>query len=164
MGLNDCHRLALPPTVLIPMTCVQITEKSLSNEAALTPSRSGAFAWSSELSLEPGPGKGTCWCPCATFPGAGSANGVGSGGIGSTSVPQCRAGGVLQTLLGMCNLSGESAIQIFSLDAAYNERRNVSQAAAAWPAIRGRLSVPVLSRRGGSGQNPKGKALFNAMG
>lgn len=53
MGLNDCHRLALPPTVLIPMTCVQITEKSLSNEAALTPSCSGAFAESSELALEP---------------------------------------------------------------------------------------------------------------
>lgn len=69
MGLNDCHRLALPPTVLIPMTCVQIMEKSLSNEPALTPSRSGAFAQRSELSLEPDPGKGTCSCPCAAFPG-----------------------------------------------------------------------------------------------
>lgn len=110
MGLNDCHRLALPPTVLIPMTCVQIMEKSLSNEAALTPSHSGTFARSSELSLEPGPGKGMCWHPCAAFPGAGSANGVGSGGTDSTSVLQCQGGGVLQTLLGMCNLSRESAV------------------------------------------------------
>lgn len=69
MGLNDCHRLALPPTVLIPMTCVQIMEKSLSNEAALTPSRSGAFAQSPERVLQPGAGKGTCWCPRGHLPG-----------------------------------------------------------------------------------------------
>ena len=110
MGLNDCHRLALPPTALIPMTCVQITEKSLSNEAALTPSRSGAFAWSSALSRTPGPGEGTCGCPGAAFPGAGSASRVGSGGMDGTSIPQCWGGGVLQTLLGVCNLAGESAI------------------------------------------------------
>lgn len=53
MGLNNCHRLALPPTALIPMTCVQITEKSLSNEAVLTPSRSGAAQCSSEVSPAP---------------------------------------------------------------------------------------------------------------
>lgn len=64
----------------------------------------------------------------------------------------------------MCNLSGESAIEIFSLDAAHNERKKVSQAVAAWPAIRGRFSVPILPRRGGSGQSPTGKALCNARG
>lgn len=111
MGLNDCHRLALPPTALIPMTCVQITEKSLSNGAALTPSRSvgllqGAWGhpWSPVLA------KGCALCPWATFPGAASADGVGSDGTDGTSVSQCRGGNVLQTLLGMCNLSRESDV------------------------------------------------------
>lgn len=104
MGLNDCHRLALPPTVLIPMTCVQITEKSLSNEAALTPSHSGAFAGSSS-------------CPQSLAPAKGRAGGPGLDEptvsvVGAQTVPpsQCRGGDVLQTMLGMCSLSGESGI------------------------------------------------------
>lgn len=72
MGLNNCHRLALPPTALIPITCVQITEKSLSNEPALTPSLSGAAEHSSEgspaLSVGLSSG-GMCWWSCATFLG-----------------------------------------------------------------------------------------------
>lgn len=47
VGLNDCHRLALPPTALIPGTCAQIREKSLSSEGVLTPSSSGRFSGSS---------------------------------------------------------------------------------------------------------------------
>lgn len=54
-----------------------------------------------------------CW-PRATFPGAGSAKGVGRGGTGGTSVPQCQGVGVAQTLLQMCNLSGESG-EIFNI-------------------------------------------------
>ena len=94
MGLNDCHRLALPPTVLIPMTCVQITEKSLSNEAALTPSRSGAFAGSSELPLEPGPHPTVVAAVAQTVPPS----------------PSARVEVCCRPSLGTCNLARESAI------------------------------------------------------
>lgn len=56
MGLNDCHRLALPPTALIPGTCAQIREKSLSSEGVLTPSSSGRFSGSSWSQGLPGRG------------------------------------------------------------------------------------------------------------
>lgn len=35
-GPKNCHRIAPPPTVLIPGTCVQIMEKSSCNELMLT--------------------------------------------------------------------------------------------------------------------------------
>lgn len=78
MGLNNCHRLALPPTALIPMTCVQITEKSLSNEPALTPSLSGAAEHSSEGSPAPSVGLssgGDVLVVLRHLPGAGAAKG-----------------------------------------------------------------------------------------
>lgn len=46
----------------------------------------------------------------ATFPGTGWVDGVGSGGIDGASIARCGGGGVLQTSLGMSNLSGESAV------------------------------------------------------
>lgn len=149
MGLNDCHRLALPPTVLIPMTCVQITEKSLSNEAALTPSHSGAFAGSSSCPQSLAPAKGRAGDPGLDQPTVS----VAGAQMEMCCRPcwECAAcpGKVVDTFSGSVTEGGTSPGCVASSD-------------------RGRLRVTVLlSRsepRGGSGQFPTGKSLGNVVG
>lgn len=97
------------------------------------------------------------------LPGAGSANGVGSSGVVPPS-PSAGVGGVLRTSLGMCNLSGESAIKIFFWMQHITKRKKVSQAVATWPAIRGRFSVPILPRRGGKWTESQGESSVQCKG